>query len=391
MSKIEPLCSSITVDILKNNCNKILVAKQGDVNSRKFSVKFCSNNVEYRIPENVRAMYAITKTNKTAIWNDCDKIENDTVFGTFSSESLKNSGVFPMQIELFDVNNDIKLSCMNFLLKVLPSSRNADEQVGKNEYGVLDNLIKKADKAATDTENALVEVNKVLKNEKERIQNEEQRKTAEERRQKDTSTAIENCNTATQNSITQTEKCVEATNRANESADRCDGIVDKTGVVLQEEKDKANGVPSLDINTKIKSEQINTNFSISSEGSHSNIVPNEDLLIILQKINKYFDDLKSSAFAEISNSLNVSTTGTVLDAAMGKKLNDEKFSIENIIKSTTISEEGKLMDGKVVSDKFLSIQQDFNNLPKIYHGETDPDNSLGKNGDIYMKIIKSDA
>ena len=391
MSKIEPLCSSITVDLLKNNCNKILVVKQGDINSRQFSIKFCSNNIEYHIPENTRAMYAITKPYKTAIWNDCDKIENDTVFGTFSAESLKNSGIFPMQIELLDVNNDVKLSCMNFLLKVLPSSRNADEQVGKNEYGVLDNLIKKADKAATDTENALVEVNKVLENEEERIQNEEKRKTAEEKRQTDTSNAIENCNEATQNSIDETEKCIDATNRANESADRCDGIVDKTGVILQEEKDKPNGVASLDSNAKIKSQQVNTNFSINSEGSRSNIIPNEDLLIILQKINKYFNDLKSSAFAEISNSLNISTTGMVLDATMGKKLDDEKFSIENIVKSTTISEEGKLMDGKIVSDKFLNIQDNFDNLPKIYFGESDPDNSIGKDGDIYMKIIKSDV
>lgn len=391
MSKIEPLCSSITVDILKNNCNKILVAKQGDVNSRKFSIKFCSNNVEYHIPENVKAMYAITKMNKIAIWNDCDKIENDTVFGTFSVESLKNTGIFPMQIELLDINNDTKLTCMNFLLKVLPSSRIADEQVGKNEYGVLDNLIKKADKAATDTENALVEVNKILVSEEERIQNEEQRKIAETQRQENTTTAIDNCNTATQNSINQTQKCTQATDRANTAADRCDGIIDKTGVILQDEKDKPNGVPSLDSNSKIKSQQINTNFSLISDDIRSNILPNDDLLIILQKINKFFNDLKSSAFAEISNSLNISNSGTVLDASMGKKLNDEKFSIENIIKSTSISEEGKLMDGKVISDKFISIQQDFDNLPKIYHGESDPDNSLGKDGDIYMKIIRSDV
>lgn len=400
MSQFEPLCSSITLDTIKDNLNKMLIVKQGDINSRTFSIKLCSNGVEYKIPDGTTAKYAITRSHNSAIWNDCDKIENDTIFGTFSSESMSVAGVFQMQIELYNQNNTAKFTPYNFLLKVKPSARNADNQVGKNEYGVLDNLIKKATETDNKTNTALETIENLKENleisETTRVENEKKRIEAEKNREENTQNAIDACNTATNNAIEETKKTVESTKNANNAADRandaankCDGVLDKTGVVLTDDKGKPNGVAELDANAKIKNIQINTAFS--QNDTREELVSGENFEILLGKIAKSINDLGVSAFCKVVNDLSTTANNTVLDGRQGKILEEKKFDKDNILKSVVISQEGKVMDGKTSSEKFKELDNTLNSLPVIRYGKEMIDDSIGKDGDIFILITEEEV
>ena len=43
--------------------------------------------------------------------------------------------------------------------------------------------------------------------------------------------------------------------------------------------------------------------------------------------------------------------------------------------------------GKLSGDVATNLQNQINELPTIRSGTTDPDNSVGKDGDIYIKIV----
>ena len=225
--------SVVTADLKSESANSILVTKQGDVNSRLFTVKLTIDGQEYIIPPNITARYAITKPYKTAIWNDCDKIEDNIIYGKLTSEALKNAGTFPMQIELYSETE--KLSTANFLLQVLPSSRIADEQVGDNEYGVLDNLIYRTNESIENSNSVIEDMtnlkNELISNENERKQSEEERKSSEnirieneKKRQQDTANAIKNAEAATEKANTSSTNADLATDRANKAAERCEQI-----------------------------------------------------------------------------------------------------------------------------------------------------------------------
>ena len=225
--------STVTADLKSESANSILVTKQGDVNSRLFTVKLTIDGQEYIIPPNITARYAITKPYKTAIWNDCDKIEDNIIYGKLTSEALKNAGTFPMQIELYSETE--KLSTANFLLQVLPSSRIADEQVGDNEYGVLDNLIYRTNESIENSNSVIEDMtnlkNELISNENERKQSEEERKSSEnirieneKKRQQDTANAIKNAEAATEKANTSSINADLATDRANKAAERCEQI-----------------------------------------------------------------------------------------------------------------------------------------------------------------------
>lgn len=225
--------STVTADLKSESTNSILVTKQGDVNSRLFTVKLTIDGQEYIIPPNITARYAITKPYKTAIWNDCDKIEDNIIYGKLTSEALKNAGTFPMQIELYSETE--KLSTANFLLQVLPSSRIADEQVGDNEYGVLDNLIHRTNESIENSNSVIEDMrnlkNELISNENERKQSEEERKSSEnirieneKKRQQDTANAIKNAEAATEKANTSSTNADLATDRANKAAERCEQI-----------------------------------------------------------------------------------------------------------------------------------------------------------------------
>lgn len=397
MAIFEPLVSSITVDILRPNCDKMLIVKQNDINSRKFSIKLTTNGVEYKIPQGTTAKYAIERSYNSCIWNDCEKIKDNTIFAMFSSESMSIAGIFQMHIELYNSDNSKKYSTYNFLLKVLPSARNADNQVGKNEYGVLDNLIKKATETENKTSESLLKMENLktdLENsESIRVQNENNRIDAERNRENNANEAIENCNNATTNSINATDRANSATNnandatkRANEAADRCDSVIDKTGLVLKTDKGAPNGVAELDSTSKIPSRCINTIFTDDTE--RHNLMSGEDFNIILGKISKWFKDFGTSAFCNNADNLTTSEAGYTLDARQGYALDYKKLDKSKVVNSFDLAKTGTVIDGKIVSDKFKEVDEFITGVPTIRSGKEMIDDSVGKDGDIFILITE---
>lgn len=233
----------LEIDMVKTCC-KTLEAKQGDINSRKFAIILTVNGTVYNIPDGTIARYAIEKPYVTAIWNNCEFISNNRIFGTLSSEAISTHGIFPMQIELWKDGAKYTSAC--FDLKVEKSSRIADEQVGKNEYGVLDDLIYRSDMVIQETEKVVqecIDATENITNEFEEIKNnndsflndasivleditntkkqllkdEQKRTTAENDR-------IRNENLRIQQSEQMQEDVDNAVIRANDAADRADSI-----------------------------------------------------------------------------------------------------------------------------------------------------------------------
>ena len=165
--------------------------------------------------------------------------------------------------------------------------------------------------------------------------------------------------------------------------------MDKTGVVLTSDKGKPNGVAELDANAKIKSVQINTDFS--QNDTREELASGENFEILLGKIAKSINDLGVSAFCKVANDLSTTANNTVLDGRQGKILEEKKFDKDNILKSVVISQEGKVMDGKTSSEKFKELDNTLNSLPVIRYGKEMIDDTIGKDGDIFILLTEEEV
>ena len=108
-----------------------------------------------------------------------------------------------------------------------------------------------------------------------------------------------------------------------------------------------------------------------------NINTGETFATLFGKIKKYFSDLKTVAFTgsynnlsntpKIQNNLTTTEEGSVLDATQGKVLDNKKIDKDKIVKSTEISEEGFIMDGKTCSEALAQL----NDNSIVESGEND--------------------
>lgn len=90
--------------------------------------------------------------------------------------------------------------------------------------------------------------------------------------------------------------------------------------------------------------------------TRENIESTDTVETIFGKVKKYFSDLGTSAFMNVVNSVTQSEAGqAVLDAAVGKYLEEKKFDISKIIANRNITEPGFVMDGKTVADALTEL------------------------------------
>lgn len=160
-----------------------------------------------------------------------------------------------------------------------------------------------------------------------RVNAESARVTAETNRQKNTAQAIEDCDNAA--------------TRANAAAEAAEGIVDGTGLVTVQEKGAANGVATLDENTKIPQSQIDgNNIPITFETAieRANIQSGDTLAVAFGKLSKFCADLQPHAFAAPVNNLTGTDASLPLAAPQGKVLKAE------------IDELNSTLDWKVAGD-----------------------------------------
>jgi len=94
--------------------------------------------------------------------------------------------------------------------------------------------------------------------------------------------------------------------------------------------------------------------------TRENIESTDTVETIFGKVKKYFTDLGSAAFMNVVNNVTQSEAGqAVLDAAVGKYLEEKKFDISKIIANRNITEPGFVMDGKTVADALTELNGKF--------------------------------
>lgn len=97
--------------------------------------------------------------------------------------------------------------------------------------------------------------------------------------------------------------------------------------------------------------------------TRENIESTDTVETIFGKVKKYFTDLGSAAFMNVVNNVTQSEAGqAVLDAAVGKYLEEKKFDISKIIANRNITEPGFVMDGKTVADALTELNGKLFNL-----------------------------
>ena len=101
------------------------------------------------------------------------------------------------------------------------------------------------------------------------------------------------------------------------------------------------------------------NFSESDD--RENIVSGDTVSTVFGKIKKWFSDLGDAAFMNVVNGVTQSQAGqAVLDAAVGKYLEEKKLDITKIIANRNITEPGFVMDGKTVADALTELNGKLN-------------------------------
>lgn len=82
----------------------------------------------------------------------------------------------------------------------------------------------------------------------------------------------------------------------------------------------------------------------------------------LGKIRKWFSDFKQAAFYDVVNNVLQTEPGQkVLDAAVGKYLDDKKFDISRLVANRNITEPGFAMDGKTLVEWLNELNGNLNN------------------------------
>ena len=172
-----------------------IVAKQGEIESRRVEITLIENNKEYTIPGNVTARVKYYKPDGHKVINDCT-ISQNKIIVTYTEQMLAAEGTGFAEIALYSGNS--VLVSATFYTKIVPSVYEAEGLISDSEY---------------------LSLNKVLI---------------------DTTQARD----AAQNAKTNAEVATEAAIKASQ--------------ILSSEKGKANGLATLNANAKIQSSQLDT-------------------------------------------------------------------------------------------------------------------------------------
>lgn len=364
----------ITLDFYQNNI-VMLNAKQLD-NSRSVNITCADNGRKVELNKDTMSIYiGCTKSDGNYGFYDAQILDDGTILWEINEQVLAKPGKQKADVcviatngtvvdNLIDITSatDLGVSLISTMPLYINNIATAIDHDKINSVSEIDALNTALTRLAY-TEQHLKEVDSTLSNNEEtRKSNEESRVNAEIKRENDTQEAITRCNNATDSANEATKnanaatsncnavinnantviektntvinncentiiKANEATSKATDAAKLCESVVDKSGIVLKTEKGVANGVATLDEDVKIPTSQLP--FSIV-------------------------------------NNTTTEVAGTVLDGRVGKSL------------SNNISELLKKLD---------SLQKQVDAMPVIYHGTDAPTSSIGKDGDIYFRII----
>lgn len=244
------LISPITVSSPSyNNLN-------GNIQGKYIKAKIGSSTNYYRIPTSAKLSKMTTST-------------------PFRTETVNSSGAYKLSVRdkvdtLYDLGVTV-ISTMTFYINVYETAVENQSISSTDEFDALVDAVSRLTVVEKDLQ-ALEDT--VESNENKRQTNESNRQSTYNSNKQvltDCETATSEANAAAEdareaitNMDTYTQAASDAADRANLAADKCQDIVDASGVIPRTEKGTSGGVATLDSNSKIPVEQINTTFNSQS-------------------------------------------------------------------------------------------------------------------------------
>lgn len=236
-------------------------------NTRYLLCTLTEDGVPRLIKNGEVARIRLQKPDKHAVYNDCVVVEDGKLLITLTEQILAVAGNAICDIQVVNEDTGIIYSTKNFIINIDKTAIDNSLIASSNEFDALNRLIatnkqvnnelianeeirKSNETVRIDNENVRKN-NEVLRNNTEDIrkaneelrkENEIARETQENDRQNNTLIAITNANNAAKN--------------ANDKVEDLQSKLESHHFVLSEDKDTANGIPSLDSDGKIPIDEI---------------------------------------------------------------------------------------------------------------------------------------
>lgn len=194
--------NKITIDLDVNlNHIKSISLKQYNQNSQWLIIRITENGKPFYIEDDDICIFKMCTPDKREIYNDCVFVDNCIVV-EITQNCCTNYGTGNAELNILDADKKAQIASFNFNIVIEKSVFDNEDIEGSNEFGTLVDRIIAADKA------------------------------------------IENAEIATDNATA-------AAENANAATKDLQDKLDSHHFVLTEDKDVANGVPSLDDNAKV--------------------------------------------------------------------------------------------------------------------------------------------
>lgn len=174
---------NISLDLIKSNY-VVIKAKQYDKNSRQIIVHCTLNGEEYKLPNNIKAITQMTKSDGNPVNTNCRIDVNKNVIIIDMTEQMTSvDGTIDAEIVLISVEEESVLSTMKFNIIVYKSSINKSQIVSSSEFETLADLVLQCEDLADSVGNIEKEMISWEDEEKIRQSNENERKDNEVIRQ----------------------------------------------------------------------------------------------------------------------------------------------------------------------------------------------------------------
>ena len=396
-----------------------VIANQYDSNSRFIEATCTDNGVKMPIDNEVlKAVVVCNKPDDTVVVNNATILSNGNVLIELTKQMLAVSGRCTCNLMLLDASGEIDvnsetdieilktfaLSTMPFYLNVIEFATSTETIESSSEFNTFIDYINKSiavekdlkisEKARVDAEKARVyaELDRDIaesdrddaeklreKAEKGRVEtfkkNEADRKSTFEASEESRKTAFEENEKKYQSAFESSEASRETTFNNNEKerqrvfgieTDTAEngtmyGVMNSTKQLIEEGNAVIEETQEL-LGTKDDDSEVDTLYGIQKALQKSIKDSDAAEQRATEAAQKCEDVVAGTGIVfatDIANNLTTTETGKVLDATQGTEL----------------------------LSMITSLQQTIANMPKVHTGTTDPANTLGNNGDYYLKLL----
>ena len=399
-----------------------VIAKQYDSNSRFVEAVCTENGVKFSLnSEEHKAIIVCNKPDDTVVVNDATILSNGNVLIELTQQMLAVHGRCTCDVMIlsadgeYDVENSevtilsqYALSTMSFYLEVKPFATSNEVIESTNEFKTFVNYL---------SESMVIEKD-IEANEKERQAKEEERKRNEATRQTNTQTAINSCNTATTYANNAADACNEATTKANIATDNVSEAIseaENATVACNEATEKANTATTnannatsacinatqecVDKTALCVTATTNANNATSVANTATTNANNsvEACNEATEKANIATDAATQATQRAIQAAEDCEGIADGTSVVLKSDLYDQNSLVKNSKLNTTFTEQEKqvIVSGEelsIILGKIAAYMNAFDNRQQILwnadNPSAEPDNSVGNNGDNYVKVIQ---